>query len=71
LKDLCIQFGLPESRENGSRWGIWWKRVSYDVINQWGAVTKLTVTTSREILVATDSSEGEYFKLCFNIPVFY
>ena len=36
-----------------------------------GAVTKIIVTTSSEISVATDSSEGEYFKLCYNIPVFY
>jgi len=46
-------------------WGIWWKTVRHDVVNQWGDVTKLIVKTSREILGATDSTEGGYFKTVF------
>jgi hypothetical protein len=65
LKNICIQFRISESRENGSMWGIWWKRVRHDVINQWGAITKLIVTTSSEILTATGSTEGKYFKTVF------
>jgi len=42
--------------------GIWWKRIRHDVINKWVAITKLIVTTSREIFGATDSTEGKHFK---------
>ena len=45
--------------------GIWWKRLRRDVINQCGDVTKLIVTTSKEILGASDRTEGEYFKTVF------